>query len=52
MAKRKVAKRTPAKTRAKISDLPPKKPNSPKGGSGTAAGFIPGAGAISAAISK
>ena len=52
MGKRKAAKRAPAKSRVKIGDLAVKQAKSVKGGAGTAAGFIPGAGVISASISK
>ena len=51
MGKRK-AKRAPAKSRVKIGDLAVKQAKSVKGGAGTAAGFIPGAGVISASSSK
>ena len=54
MGNRKGTKRTAAKKRAKVGDLTAKTKN-PKGGTrslGTASGFIPGAGVISAAISN
>jgi hypothetical protein len=55
MGSRKATRRTSAKARASVKDLPSKKTKNVKGGSrsmGTASGFIPGAGAISASITK
>jgi hypothetical protein len=51
MRKRRGTKR-PTVKKAKVGDLTAKKLKNVKGGMGTASAFIPGAGVISAAITK
>jgi hypothetical protein len=53
MGNRKPTKRPTPKRRPKVADLTPKNTKNVKGGTmGTAAGFIPGGGVISASISN